>query len=75
MEVFMTYHGRLEAAKRKTRSSVFAKPSICTNNSVFIRRLPSCSLLIYIIIYLISGGILHSYLLSLMAESCKFSCT
>ena len=41
---FFCYQGMLEAARRKTRSSLFAKPSIWTNSSVFIRRLPSCSL-------------------------------
>lgn len=39
------YHGRFEAAKRNTKSSDRAKPSICTKSSVFIRLLPSCSLL------------------------------
>jgi hypothetical protein len=39
-----TYHGKLEAAKRKTKSSVLDRPSICTNSSVFILLLPSCSL-------------------------------
>jgi hypothetical protein len=38
-----TYHGRLEAASTKTRSDDFARPSICTNSSVFILLLPSCS--------------------------------
>lgn len=38
------YQGKFDAAKRKTRSSVFANPSIWTRSSVFIRRLPSCSL-------------------------------
>lgn len=41
--LLMSYHGRFEAAKTNTRSSERAKPSICTSNSVFIRRLPSCS--------------------------------
>ena len=41
--LWMSYHGRFEAAKTNTRSSERAKPSICTSNSVFIRRLPSCS--------------------------------
>ena len=39
------YQGKLEAAKRNTRSSDLANPSICTNSSVFMRLLPSCSLL------------------------------
>lgn len=39
------YQGRLEAANRNTRSSDLANPSICTNSSVFMRLLPSCSLL------------------------------
>jgi hypothetical protein len=38
------YQGMFEAAKRNTRSSLFAKPSICTSSSVFILLLPSCSL-------------------------------
>ena len=37
------YHGKLEAARTKTRSLDFASPSICTSSSVFMRRLPSCS--------------------------------
>lgn len=39
-----THQGRLEAAKRKTRSSDLARPSIWTRSSVFMRLLPSCSL-------------------------------
>ena len=38
------YQGKLEAARRKTRSSDLANPSSWTSSSVFIRRLPSCSL-------------------------------
>ena len=34
----------MDAARRKTRSSDFARPSIWTRSSVFMRRLPSCSL-------------------------------
>ena len=37
------YHGRFDAANRKTKSSDLESPSICTSNSVFILRLPSCS--------------------------------
>ena len=36
-------HGRLEAARTKTCSAPESNPSICVNNSVFIRREPSCS--------------------------------
>ena len=39
-----THQGMLEAARRKTRSSDLDSPSICTSSSVFILRLPSCSL-------------------------------
>lgn len=39
------YHGRLEAARTNTRSSDVASPSIWISSSVFILRLPSCSLL------------------------------
>ena len=39
-----SHHGRLEAASRKTRSLDFESPSIWTRSSVFMRRLPSCSL-------------------------------
>lgn len=41
--LWISYHGRLEAAKTNTRSSERASPSICTRSSVFILRLPSCS--------------------------------
>lgn len=44
------YHGKLEAAKRKTKSSVLDRPSICTKSSVFILLLPSCSLLMKIVL-------------------------
>ena len=44
-DLMLIYHGKLEAASRNTKSSDRARPSICTSSSVFIRLLPSCSLL------------------------------
>lgn len=45
LSILTGYHGKLEAASTNTRSSDRARPSIWINSSVFILRLPSCSLL------------------------------